>query len=104
MVAIGTIVLMIYLMLVITGVAVCDCRDSDAGRARILADRAFYAADAGIQMAVREIMEDADEDGDGVIGGISHDSNSANNPRFNGADVDVAHDAVSGQISLSASS
>lgn len=33
--------------------------------------RAFYAAEAGMNLAIREVMADADEDGDGTIGSVS---------------------------------
>jgi len=42
--------------------------------------RAFYASEGGMNMAMREIMINSDEDGDGVIGTISDDSNSTNDP------------------------
>ena len=33
--------------------------------------QAFYAAEAGMNMAIREMMVGRDEDGDGVIGAVS---------------------------------
>jgi len=47
---------------------------------RIESARAFYAAEAGINMGVREMMNAQDEDGDGTIGSISNDGDGANNP------------------------
>ncbi|MCX5691866.1 MAG: hypothetical protein NTV94_19085, partial [Planctomycetota bacterium] len=51
---------------------------------RIESLRAFYAAEAGINMSVRELMAGSDEDGDGTIGSISNDGNSSNNPGLSG--------------------
>ncbi len=102
-VAVGMILVMVFLMLVVTTVVVCDARDSDMARNREQADRAFFAADAGIQMAVREIMDDADEDGDGGVGTIS-DGVPATSPVFNGAPVTVGRSVNNGFVSIFAAS
>jgi hypothetical protein len=41
---------------------------------------ALYAADTGIELALKEYLAGADLDGDGTIVGISDDNNDANNP------------------------
>jgi len=101
-VAVGMVLAMVFLMLVVTSVVVCDARDSDSARNREQADRAFFAADAGIQMAIREIMDEADEDGDGGVGTIANDSLLGANPVFNGAPVVVARQVNNGYVSISA--
>ena len=101
-IAVGMILAMVFLMLVVTSVVVCDARDSDMARNREQADRAFFAADAGIQMAIREIMDNADEDGDGGVGTISNDNLLGTNPMFNGAPVTVARQVNNGFVSISA--
>lgn len=47
------------------------------------ADTAFFAAESGMEFAFREVRTNADLDGDGVIGSISNDGNSANDPGMN---------------------
>jgi hypothetical protein len=41
---------------------------------------AFYAAEGAMNMAVRELIEGADEDGDGGVGTISDDSDPGTDP------------------------
>ena len=101
-VAVAMILAMVFLMLVVTTVVVCDARDSDTARTREQADRAFFAADAGIQMAIREIMDEADEDGDGGVGTISNDGIPGTDPVFNGAPVVVSRQVNQGFVSISA--
>jgi Tfp pilus assembly protein PilX len=50
---------------------------------------AFYAADSGIEMALKEAYAGADLDGDGTVGGISSDGNDANDPRLDGSTIRV---------------
>ena len=50
---------------------------------------AFYAADAGIEMALKETYAGADLDGDGTIGGISSDGDGSNDARIGGSTVEV---------------
>lgn len=51
--------------------------------------RAFYAAEAGMNMAVRERMLNTDHDADGGIGTISADGNTSNDPAVGTARVSV---------------
>lgn len=67
---------------------------------RIDTNKAFYAAEGGAAMAIREAWISTDEDGDGSIGGISDDGNAANNPQIGGATVSVSQSAASGVTSL----
>lgn len=45
---------------------------------RIDTTRSFYAAEAGMALALRELWVGTDEDGDGIVGGISDDGNDSN--------------------------
>ncbi len=63
---------------------------------RIDTNRAFYAAEAGVAMAVREEWVGADEDGDGTVGSISDDGNTTNDPQIGGASVSVSRSPETG--------
>jgi hypothetical protein len=63
--------------------------------------RAFYAADSGINMAVRELMTNTDADGDGTAGTISGDANAANDPAIATANVSVTRTINGTQFNLS---
>lgn len=58
--------------------------------ARLDSVRAFYAAEGGMNMAIRELILETDADGDGTAGSISDDNNAGNNPTLGSADVSVA--------------
>lgn len=70
---------------------------------RIATNRAFYAAEAGSAIAIRELWLGRDEDGDGTIGGVSDDGNEANDPTFAGAVVAVSISEAEGEFTLVAS-
>ena len=53
-----------------------------------------------VNMAVREMMNNADEDGDGAIGTISDDGNAANDPTFGQAQVLVISAVAGPQTTL----
>lgn len=69
---------------------------------RIETNRAFYAAEAGVNMAMREIWSNADEDGDGLIGSISDDADPANDPAIGAASVSVSTTDDAGRTSVAA--
>ena len=79
------IVVLIMVELIIVTMVTSASRDHDLTVHRAFTVEAFYAAEAGVNMAVRELMEDSDEDGDGTIGSISDDSNDANDPTLGNA-------------------
>ena len=73
----------------------------DLARARLDAVRAFYAAEAGMNMALREVMLSSDEDGDGGIGSISDDGDDATDPSLTvGARVLVTREVSGGVLTL----
>ncbi len=84
-IAVTLVVALIVLQLVVVGMVLAGSREQDLTARRLETMRAFYAAEAGMNMAVRELMNNADEDGDGVIGSISDDANTADDPALAGA-------------------
>ncbi len=84
----------------VIGVVLGGARDQDLTIRRLDSVRAFYAAEAGMNMAIREMMLDEDEDGDGEIGTISDDSSDASDPLLGGARVVVTRDVVDGTTTL----
>ncbi len=86
----GTIIVVFVVMLVVVDLFIVSMvanvsRDHDTTIHRSFTVEAFYAAEAGVNMAIRELMEDDDEDGDGTIGSISDDTNDANDPTLGSA-------------------
>ena len=67
---------------------------------RVETVRAFYAAEAGTAMALRELVVNIDEDGDGTVGSISNDGNPDNDPSFGSAHVSVALSGSESNITL----
>ncbi|MCA9300280.1 MAG: hypothetical protein KDA28_14510 [Phycisphaerales bacterium] len=69
---------------------------------RIDTIRAFYAAEGGVNMALREAWVATDEDGDGTIGAISDDGDQTDDPAIGSATVSVSISEVSGVSTLTA--
>ncbi len=74
-VAVAMIIILLLIDLIIVGMVVSQARDHDLTVRRQQTVEAFYAAEAGVNMSVRELMVPADEDGDGFTGSISYESN-----------------------------
>ncbi len=87
--AVSMIIVLMLLDLIIVGMVIGGARDHDLTIRRIETIQSFYAAEAGMNMAIREMMNNADEDGDGTIGTISDDATPANDPTFGPAQVVV---------------
>ncbi|MCH7797811.1 MAG: hypothetical protein IID28_05115 [Planctomycetes bacterium] len=79
------VVVLIVVELIIVSMVTSLSRDHSATIHRAFTVEAFYAAEAGVNMAIRELMEDSDEDGDGTIGSVSDDTNDANDPTLGNA-------------------
>ena len=77
---ISVVLVLLVIQMIIVAIVIDSSRDHDLTVRRVETIAAFYAAEAGANMAVREVMEDSDEDGTGVIGEISDDGNPANDP------------------------
>ncbi|MCC6909396.1 MAG: hypothetical protein IT430_15760 [Phycisphaerales bacterium] len=76
----AVIVLLLILELAIASLLMNSTSEQGIGIDRLDTVRAFYAAEAGAQMALREITIGRDEDGDGTVGGVSDDGEAANDP------------------------
>jgi len=56
---------------------------------------AFYAAESGLEMAIREVNQGSDIDSDGTIGSISSNGNAADDPSLASGSFNVS---VAGKI------
>jgi hypothetical protein len=99
-IAIAMVLALILLQLGIVAMVVAGARRHDLAGARINSMRSFYAAEGGVNMGVRELMNNMDEDGDGTIGAVSDDGNSANNPGAGQATTFVVSKSVSGSQTI----
>jgi hypothetical protein len=97
---VAMIVVLVIAELVIIGIVLGGARDQDLSMRRMESTHAFYAAEAGINMAMREYADQADYDNDGAIGSISNDGNAANDPQLGPATLSVSLATVSGQLTL----
>ncbi len=86
-IAISMVIALVVVNLIIISIVIGGARDHDLTIKRIETIGAFYAAEAGMNMAIRELMNNVDEDGDGAIGTISDDATPANDPTFGQAQV-----------------
>ena len=90
-VAIAMVVILVIVDLIIVGMVISGGRDHDLTVKRMDTVRAFYAAEAGMNMAIRELMENLDEDVDGMVGTVSDDDpvDDDNDPVLGNAQVVV---------------
>lgn len=98
--AVAMIIVLVVLQLVVVGLVNGGAREQDLTTKRLDTVRAVYAAEAGINMAIRELMNNADEDGDGAVGSISSDGNSGNDPALGVARFTVTRTVAGGQTTL----
>lgn len=82
---VACIIVLVLLQVFIVGMVLTGTRDQDTTVQRMDSTRAFYAAEGVMNMAIREIVSYADDDDDGQTGGISNDSNPANDPSVSDA-------------------
>lgn len=87
--AVAIVIALVVLQLVVVGMVVAGSRAQALGVHRAESLRSFYAAEAGVQMALRELAVGTDEDGDGTIGSISGDGQGATGPLLLGSRVNV---------------
>jgi Tfp pilus assembly protein PilX len=97
---ITVLVIVMVLGFTVVGIVGVGARNQLLSVHRISTARAFYAAEAGMNMAMRELVLGQDDDGDGTIGGISDDANAANNPAIGGGRVYVSVDSTGGRYIL----
>lgn len=82
-VLVAMLVVLLVLTLVVSAVVLSASRDSQMWSARVQGVRAQRAAEAAANMAIKEMIDNIDRDGDGGIGTISNDGNTANDPKIN---------------------
>ncbi len=99
-VAVAVLLVLLLTSLFIIGIVSGASRDQDLSGRRMETVRAFYAAEAGTNMALREIELGVDEDGDGGVGTISDDANDANDPALGDARVHTNLEFAAGVITL----
>jgi hypothetical protein len=73
-VAVAMIIILLFINLIIVGMVVSQARDHDLTVRRQQTVEAFYAAEAGVNMSIRELMVPGDEDNDGFTGSISYET------------------------------
>jgi hypothetical protein len=93
---VALVIVLVLVALMIVGLVLGGAREQDLSTQRLGTVRALYAAEAGINMGMREWVLRTDADGDGAMGSISDDGNAANNPALGGGTVWV--DAVGGGL------
>lgn len=91
----GSVAVIVIIVLLMTGIFIVGivsggARDHEISARRLETVQAFYAAEAGVNMALRELRISSDEDADGTIGSISDDAADANDPVIGGARVMVS--------------
>lgn len=99
--AVVLVLLMVILQLTVVGAITGAGPDGALTEARVSAARALYAAEAGVNMALRESMLAADLDGDGRVGTISDDGDDATDPEVgSGARVVVRGVLGQGEVQI----
>jgi hypothetical protein len=78
--AVAVIVILMIVDLVVVGVVLSGSRGHDVTVQRLETVRAYYAAEAGMHMAMRELMLQDNLDDDCAVGTISNDGIDANDP------------------------
>lgn len=86
---VASVVSITVLLLVVATMVVSGGREAELAKARFQEAQALYAADSAANIALREVRQANDIDADGAVGTVSNDSNSANDPRLNGAAMRV---------------
>jgi len=97
---VAIILAMLVLSLITIGMVLGGSRDQDLTVRRLETVRAFYAAEAGANMSIRELMLSTDADADGGVGSISDDGNAANDPNMGAAQVRVTRIVSGPQTTL----
>lgn len=79
------LVAMLLLGAIVAGMVSSGARDANLSANLVEGAQAGFAAEAAANMAVKEIMDQVDRDGDGVIGSISNDSTTSTDPLLRGS-------------------
>ncbi|MFN5959146.1 MAG: hypothetical protein ACK462_14550, partial [Planctomyces sp.] len=75
---VAILVALMALQMVVAVLVLSGARSDDMTARSVAGLRAQYASDAALNMALREAFVNADEDGDGTIGGVSGDALASN--------------------------
>lgn len=97
---VALVVLLALLMIVVATMVVAGARDLDLGVQRISTARAFYAAEAAVNLGLREVAVGADLDGDGVVGSVSDDGIATNGPLLNGVRLSAGATPAGGSTTI----
>lgn len=102
-VGIAAVIVLVFLQLILVGFVIGGTRDQDTTIQRLDTTRAFYAAESAMNMAVRELVSYADDDNDGQAGGISNNSDAADDPQVaTGVAAFAARSETAGSTTLTA--
>lgn len=100
---VAILVALMALQMVVAVLVLSGARSDDMTARSVAGLRAQYASDAALNMALREAFVNADEDGDGTIGGVSGDALASNDPAIGAARASVTSTLVGNDRMLSAS-
>ncbi len=89
-VGIGIIAVLVVIEMIVVVSVITGSLTHDLTLQRLNTNQAFYAAEAGMALGVREMWINSDEDGDGTVGSISDDGNNANDPVIGQGTVHVS--------------
>jgi hypothetical protein len=78
--SLACVILMVVWQITLVGAILPDCRNQDTTLQRLDTVRAFYAAEGGMNMAIREVFSNEDIDADGGIGSISNTGSPTDDP------------------------
>jgi len=99
-IAVSLIALLLVVEIAVVGVVVMGRGDQDLTARRLEAVRAFYAAEGAGAMAMRELVTNTDEDGDGGVGTISNDDDPETDPAIGEATAFVSSEVKGPDIVL----
>lgn len=99
-IGVAMIASIVVIQLIMVAVVISGARDQDTVLQRVDSARAFYACEAGANMAIREYMVMLDESGDGTVGTISNDGNAANDPELGRGRFFVSSAASGGLVTV----
>ena len=85
--AVVMLVVLLVTELIVIGMVSGGAKDQELSVERLETIQTFYAVEAGMNMAIREMMVGMDEDGDAGIGTVSDDATDANDPTLGVAQV-----------------
>lgn len=101
-VALGMLVIMLLLAAIAISISSSQSRDSFASQSQVEGARAQAAVDGVLSMSAKELLDAVDYDGDGGIGSISDNSNTADNPVIGNSRVWARRTATSNNVTITA--